>query len=320
MSPTLPRALSRATCSRNHPSSASITTLTRAFSATSLRQSTKIPPESPLYINVPTPPLSQAVEDQRPDRWARKGHLPIPRQIFKRQRPDGPDKHSAEFLANSAPLPTSARSQQPPSSEASAFKRRMADVRRRNLTEGIQELWTRKVQTDKERHDHRFAKLRHNHDAMVAPRRPDELFTDSSIPASVLQTEVPRDPARFERALESAARTRSIGELKAQDRKDALQHMYMAARGFIVDEKDLEKEVDRLFRDDFFSESTTGSGRKSMNAWDLYDKPTTVRQMMGDTLRTDNRALIAGQDESDRTVKRQLRVAEELTGGPIDEV
>ncbi|KAI0121075.1 hypothetical protein BJ170DRAFT_600086 [Xylariales sp. AK1849] len=316
MPPAIQRALSRASLPSTSPRG--ISSLTRAFSSTTLLQTNKIPPESPLYINVPIPPLSQAVEDAKAPRFAHKGHLPPPRRIFKRRTYEI-RKTSPTFLAKSAPLPTSAKSQLPPTSESEAWKRRMASVRRKNLEEGITQLWERKKTTDKERLDHRHAKLRHHRNAMMAPQRHDETFTESSIPASVLQTEVPRDPARFERALASQARTNALNELKGQNRKDALQHLYMSARSFIVDEQTLEKEVERLFRPNYFTEGATGSGLVPTNAWDFYGKPQTVQDMMGGVLKTDYRVVMSENEDSSRTTKRQKSVAEELTGGPMDD-
>lgn len=242
----------------------------------------------------------------------------MPRRIFKRRTYEIP-KTDPVFLSKSAPLPTNEKSQMPPTSEHEARRRSMADMRRKNLTEGIEELWKRRTETEKARRNRRAAKQSHHRNAMNAPQREDEAFTESSIPASVLQTEVPRDPLRFEHSLQSKARTEAIMARKSQDRKDSLQKLYMSARSFIVDEKALEKEVDRVFRPDTFTGGATSTGTTATNAWDLWGSPVTVRDLMGDVLRTDNRVMNAFQEESSRTSKRQTKVAEELTGGPMDD-
>lgn len=316
MPPIIPSALSRRAV--QCPAASSVTSLTRAFSSTSLRQSNKIPPESPLFINVPTPPLSQAVEDSYPDRFAKKGHLPLPRRIFKRRTDEVP-KTSPLFLAKTVPEPTNAKALLPPTSEHEARRRSMAEMRRKNLTEGIDSLWQRRKDTEKARQQHTKAKQWHHRNAMNAPQRDDEAFTETTIPASVLQTHVPQDPLRFERGLQSKARTEAVAARKSQDRKDALQKLYMSARSFIVDEKALYAEVDRLFRPDTFTSGVSSTGTTPTNAWDLWGSPTTVREMMGDVMRTDSRVLNNMQDESSRTSKRQIKVAEELTGGPMDD-
>lgn len=192
-------------------------------------------------------------------------------------------------------------------------------MRRKNLAEGIEELWKRRKTTEEASRIHDFTKQRYYQNARNAPRRDDEIFTDISIPASVLQTNVPRDPLRFQRALESKARTEAILARKSQDRKDAIQKLYMTARSFIVDEKALEKEVDKVFRPDTFSSGSTATGLRPENAWDLYGHPTTVQEMMRDLLRSDTKATSAYQEESSRTSKRQAKIAGELTGGPMDD-
>jgi hypothetical protein len=317
MPPTLPSALSRRAVQQT-VSASSIASLTRAFSSTSLCQANKIPPESPLFINVPTPPMSQAIEDKRPDRFAKKGHLPMPRRIFKRRTYELP-KTSPVFLAKSAPLPTSAKSQQPPGSETEARRREMADMRRRNLSEGIEQLWKRRQETERSRREHHEKKRRRNLHAMKAPQRADERFTETTIPASVLQTDVPLDPLRFKHALEAKARTEALAARRSEDRKDALQKLYMSARSFIVDERSLQDEVDRLFRPDTFTSGSTATGTTPTNAWDLWGNPTTVREMIADVSRQDSRVLASMQDEGSRTSKRQTKVAEELTGGPMND-
>ncbi|KAH8682663.1 hypothetical protein BX600DRAFT_430529 [Xylariales sp. PMI_506] len=313
----IPRALARAhsSSSIHHP----ISSLTRAFSATSFASSNRIPPESPAFINVPAPPLSQSVEDQKPARFSQKGHLPIPRRVLKR-RTGELSKIDPEFLTKSAPVPTSERSQRAPGSEKEAWRRHMADLRRRNLEEGIQDLWTRKQKVDTEVSQRFQAKVRQHRRARNAPQRDDERFTDTTIPANIMQTVVPLDPARFERALESRARTEGIHVAKSQARKDSLQQLYMAAREFIVDEKDLLAAVEAEFDPNRFADGGSGSGVVAENAWDLYGKPTTVKAMVSEVMRTDHRAVFSMQDESNRTAKRQQRVAEELTGGPMDDV
>ncbi|ETS75156.1 hypothetical protein PFICI_13640 [Pestalotiopsis fici W106-1] len=317
MPPSLPSTLSRRAVQQT-VSASSIASLTRAFSSTTLCQTNKIPPESPLFINVPTPPMSQAVEDNRPDRFAKKGRLPMPRRIFKRKTYELP-KTSPVFLAKSAPLPSNAKSQQPPGSEVEARRREMADMRRRNLSEGIEQLWKRRQETNRERYDRHEKNRRRNVHAMKAPQRADERFTETTIPASVLQTHVPLDPLRMEHALQSKARTEALAARKSEDRKDSIQKLYMSARSFIIDEAALQEEVDRVFRPDTFTSGSTATGTTPTNAWDLWGTPTTVRDMIGEVSRTDSRVLASMQDEGSRTSKRQTKVAEELTGGPMND-
>lgn len=321
MPPALPSALSRRAATHPVMTPTLNLNLARAFSSTvTLRQGPpRIPPESPLYINIPTPPLSQAVEETHPDPLARKGHLPVPRRVFKRRTYEMP-KMDPKFLERTTPLPTNAKSQLPPASEQEARRRRLAENRRNNLREGLHDLWERHQTTDAAQRAHTRAKLRHHQAATNAPPRPDEVFTASTVPATVLDTHVPQDPARFERGEESRARTVAIHEAKSRDRRDTLQQLYMAARTFIVDEATFEREVDRLFNNEYFEANVTDTGAMATNAWDLHGKPPTVRDMLSNVMRTDGKVVSSNEGDKDRTVKRQTRIAEELTGGPMDDL
>ncbi|KAK8061908.1 hypothetical protein PG994_008274 [Apiospora phragmitis] len=324
MAPTMQRALCRAatsTASNNttsslmRPSTATITAM-RTFSSTPtspVRQ--RIPPESPLYINVPTPPLSQAVEDQRRSPLSYKGHLPVPRPIFK-QRKGELSKTSPTWLKKSAPQPTSAKALASTSSEAEAWRRRMAAGRRRNMEESIKALWTRTQRTTAARNERSRRNDMANRTAMNAPPHESDRLTAATVRASVLATHVPQDPQRFEQARESAERTRAIAEVKSQARRDALQQLYMNARSFIVSEADLAKAVEEEFHPDFFANKTS-KGMPCDSIWDIESAPKTVTQMMGEVMGTSNR--VVQSDNMSRTTKRHHKIAEELTGGAMDE-
>ncbi|KAK8016700.1 hypothetical protein PG993_014889 [Apiospora rasikravindrae] len=302
--------------SSNTTTSSFLLTTARPFSSTTPNPAAqRIPPESPLYINVPTPPLSQAVEDQRRSPLSYKGHLPVPRQIFKQRKGELP-KTSPEWIQKSAPQPTSAKALAPTSSEGEAWKRRMAAGRRRNMEEGITALWTRTQRTTASRKERARRHDMENRAAMNAPPHESDRLTAPTVPASVLATQVPQDPLRFDHALEAADRTKSIVEAKSQARRDALQQLYMAARNFIVTESDLEKAVEKQFRPDYFPDRTS-AGMPAASIWDIEGAPRTVTQMMGEVMGTSNR--VVKSDSANRTLQRHRKIAEELTGGAMDD-
>jgi hypothetical protein len=312
MPPTLiPRGLCRAA------PTTPIAALTRAFSLTSIRPVNRIPPESPAYLDVPQSPQSQAVEDAKLSRLAFKGHLPIPRKVF-RKRSHRAHKTSPGFLAQSAKVPTSPSSQLPAPDDRIAWKRRMAASRRKNLKEGVQQLWVRQNRTETQRRARQRAKSNANIAALQAPQREDERLTESSIPAALLQTAVVRDPLAFRRALASRDRTAALAARKSQERKDALQHMYMLARSFIVSEQELERRVEKLFSADYFSSyGITSRNTEIVNIWDRDGLQPTVQDMVGQVSKPSNKGVV--EDAQTATSKRQQRLAEELTGGALDE-
>lgn len=294
--------------------SAVATTTQRAlFSSTpSHPQQQQIPPESPLYINVPNPPQDQSIEAER-ELKPIKGHLPIPRQIFKHR--DAYLKPTAPYIAKSAPEPRSWRALATPTSDEQAWKRRMAESRRENIASGLRDLWSRKQRIDTYRAREQERKLAINRAAATAPEREDDRLTRASVNAKTLLTKVMEDPYRFERAQASRARTQAILDARAERRRDAVQELYMSARqGFIVDEAALEAAVDKEFDPARYS-GQTSSGQPVTNIWDLYGPPDTVADMLREVSGRDGRVVVDFQAEQSKTEKRQMRVAEDLTGG-----
>ncbi|KAI1806493.1 hypothetical protein F4811DRAFT_510149 [Daldinia bambusicola] len=286
------------------------------FSSTAARPSQQIPPESPLFINVPNPPQDQSIEALRELKPV-KGHLPVPRQIFKKR--DGHLKPQDDWLMRSAPAPSSERSKLPPRSEIQAWKRKVAAARRENMREGIRALYARKQLFDARRLERQTARLAAHRAAATAPEREDDRLTRGSINAGTLQTKVHPDPERFSRALESRSRTETLATQKSDARRDAIQELYMRARSFIVDEKDLEEEVDRLFAPDYWkSQGVAPDGFETNNIWDLQGRPPTVASMLNDVARATSQIVKNMESEKTRTLKRQKEVTEELTGGKLD--
>ncbi|KAI1182060.1 hypothetical protein F5B17DRAFT_216924 [Nemania serpens] len=290
--------------------------LTRPFTSTPGLHAQRIPPESPLFINVPNPPQDQSIEARRELKPVR-GFIPVPRRIFAHR--DSHRKPTDEWLERAAPLPTSPRSREGPRSELEAWKRKMAAGRRENMRLGVRDLWSRKQRLDAARSATRAAKLAANKAAAMAPEREDERLTRGTVNAGTLQTAVALDPQRFERALASAQRTASVADDKSQARCDAVQALYMNARSFIVSEAELEAVVNSEFADDHFDNmGQSGAGFRIQNIWDAHNVPMSVADMLKELQRNSDGLVNDMTSESTRTVRRQKRVAEELTGGKMD--
>ncbi|KAF9876959.1 hypothetical protein CkaCkLH20_05805 [Colletotrichum karsti] len=287
--------------------------LTRPFSTTSANL--KVPPESPGWIQVPVPPQSQSSEQKLP---VVKGTLPIPRDPFPRKEADR--KVQPEYLEQTARKPTNEASQKPaaPGSRLD-HRRRMAENRRENLETALKGLYKRK----KERVDATTAaskqRLWQHQQAAVAPERSDDLITRSSVLSSLeTSTAVELDPARYERAAESKARTAALAKQKSEAKQDALMEMYINAANFIVDEQDLNEQLDQLFSEDFWKRQGRSMAHMSDNAWGVWGQPPTVQSMLDEMLRRQQRAIDFQQSEQERTVTRQKTIAEELTGGKME--
>ncbi|KAI0203446.1 hypothetical protein F4808DRAFT_416627 [Astrocystis sublimbata] len=318
MASLIPRAARIGSTATPSPSTTT-PALARLFSSTPTAPAQqRIPPESPLFINVPNPPQDQSIEAKRELKRVR-GFVPVPRRVFAHR--DSHEKPTEQWLSRAAPLPTSAKSQAEPGSHIEAWRRKMAVSRRENMRSGVQNLWARKRLLDSKRLAARTAKLAANKAAANAPERDDERLTRGSINAGTLQTTVLPDPERFTSALASAQRTAAIMATKSEARRDAIQTLYMNARSFIVNEAELEATVNREFADNHFeSKGNSSAGYAIQNIWDLEEAPMSVENMMKELQNNHDNLIQDMTTDATRTTRRQKQVAEELTGGKMDDI
>lgn len=255
---------------------------------------------------MPTPPLS---EEKKPTRV--RGSLPVPRKVF-------PQASDARKLEESYIEETYPRSEKPPAPETLKpdhprnWKRLMAENRRENLRSGLKGLWTRKEK--KEQRDSKIGAEKHraHMKAGLAPERVDDFLTRSTIRAETLQTEVLPDPQRFEKAEASRRLTQQKEAERKEARRDAIMELYMNARDFIVDEKHLEAEVDRMFSENYWRDPAKDS------AWEEWGTQSGIFDMVGRVVRdSPGNAMEQYTADYSRNMKRQKRTAEELTGGKM---
>ncbi|KAK3182497.1 hypothetical protein K4F52_006137 [Lecanicillium sp. MT-2017a] len=295
------------------PSARQLPSVSRAFttSAASLSSSNSVPPESPSYINLPTPPQSEEI---RPERV--RGHLPIPREVFPRA--EGDRKVRGDYVDKTAPRRAKERELR---SDEARWKTEMADSRRKNLEEGLQALWQRREKRDTARNARVARNFRANQRAAMAPEREDDRLTRSTVLDAMRDTKVYADPERFARAEKSRANVLGREEAKREARQDALRELYISASNFIVTEDDLKAEIDKVFTEDYFrmqSQSISRHGATE-NVWGVYGAPTSISNMLASTTGTaTTRIMDADETEFDRSAKRQKRIAEEFTGGQME--
>lgn len=286
------------------PAYASATSTARSFSCTSQRSA--LPPQSPDYIPVPTPPLSEEKKLERV-----RGSLPVPRKVF----PQVKDSRKLEASYVEEVYPHSEKKPAPETLEPDhprAWKRLMAENRRTNLRSGLKGLWTRKERKDKRTAKLTAEKHKAHIEAGLAPERLDEFLTRSTISAETLQTEVLPDPQRFEKAEASRQLMEQKEAEKKEARRDALMELYMNAREFIVDEKQLKAEIDRMFSENYWRDSAKDS------AWDEWGTQAGIFDMVGRVARdAPGNSMEQYTVDYSRNMKRQKRTAEELTGGKI---
>ncbi|KAK0387168.1 hypothetical protein NLU13_5481 [Sarocladium strictum] len=288
--------------------------LSRAFCTTPSNAQNIIPPQSPSYIRLPSPPQSEETKRSRV-----RGHLPVPRDIFPRR--EGRRKVEPDYIEKTAPLPQNPEvedSSKP--NKVREWKRRMAAQRRENLEESLQALWVRRQQSNRQHAQKVSANFNANKRAMRAPERADDRITRSTVLDAMLDTSVKPDPDRFRKAASSAAKVRAIQDAQREARRDALMDLYMKASDFIVNENDLKAEIEKNFSEDFFRKRALSGNLigAADNVWDVEGLPTTVGEMAKDVMGTSKKPLEASVTEAERTALRTKRIAEEFTGGKIE--
>ncbi|KAG5980747.1 hypothetical protein E4U55_003700 [Claviceps digitariae] len=289
--------------------------LLRNFSYSHRHGSNRVPPESPSYVRLPTPPQS---DEAKPTRI--RGHLPIPREIFPRAKGDA--KVQLKYIESTAARPTRRREG---NSSVQRWKAALADSRRTNLKDGLNALWNRRLQIDNDRNDRVSRKFQQHNKAGAEPEREDDRLTRTTILHSIMDTRVYPDPNRYARAAESRTKVLAREKTKREARRDALMELYISASQFIVHENELKANIDKMFTEDYFakigaSDNLQGS---TQNVWGLFGRPPTIGELMetlsssGSTSRSTKLHLV-DQTESDRCVIRQKMVAEDLTGGKME--
>lgn len=315
MAPTLPRAPLRSLSATILPSATSTPSTTstafRTFSTTASRLEVDIPPESPRFINLPE--LPQSSEDKLPPV---KGVLPVPREIFHR-RNNGSHKIQAGFVDETAPRSRAEAAGEAPKSDRAAWKRALAESRRKALAAGIDRLWARKNAREGRAKQRAESHRQRNLSAANAPEGLDDVFTRGTVTQATLDTRVIRDPEYKERQLESQARTAALQRERSEARKDAIQRLYVEAGSFIVNEDELAKRVEEIFSEKHFKGRGLWQGKIAENVWDAHGQPIPIRHMFAGLKGTSNKAIEKYESAVSFTTQRQKMVSGELTGGAV---
>ncbi|PHH82409.1 hypothetical protein CDD82_6097 [Ophiocordyceps australis] len=273
----------------------------RAFSNTASCYTLNIPPESPSYIRLPTPPQS---DETKPARI--RGSLPVPRNIFPRS--DKNRKVQPEYIQRTAPKPTNQPDELTPTQK---WKAQLADARRTNLEKGLQSLWRRRLRSDKNRRIRQAHKSEGRRRALEEPEREDDRVTRGTVLEALLDGRVYPDPKRFILAKRSRQRVWNIAKSKRDARREALTQLYINACNFIVDEDDLKVQLNHIFSENYFANSPSGID----NIWGLHGPPPSIENMTAASNGKSTPNTDAIKDpEYERMAQRHKMLAETLTG------
>jgi len=252
-----------------------------------------------------------------------KGVLPVPRPIFRRKpRPQDPDKASPVYLADVTPEPIVDKTTATSDATTAGFvswKARQAEARRRNLRESLIQLDHRKQKTDRFLQKRSNRKMAERTQALEAPEREDERLTNPSVLQSAKPTkhQILPDPNREARLEQKRANIAAMEAMRQEDRRDKLHTLYVNAGDFITTGKQLDRAIDRIFDN---QDQFTTDQRPGLNVWNL-GFPETVQQLLTKA-NQNTRGLKAVESAEGNTLiteKRMKRIAEELTGGKMQD-
>lgn len=267
-------------------------------------------PESPNFVDIP--------RQVQPDTiWKKsiKGTLPVPRDIFTRQKPN---KHTPEFVAAATQEPIPENALQPdedPTTDMKAWRKKMAQTRRDNLRSGTDELYQRS-----EAQTHLLgARSEHKQDLQrrlikTAEAKDKALAASSATPEFINQASL--FAGRSEASLNAAKnRVKQIEARKATSRAEAVQELYMNARKFIVTEDQLDEVIKKTFPEGSNPAWKTDV-EEGENIWNL-GPPSSLADLVAATDRTTMADHEVSHAQQQITKKRLQKLAEEVTGGKM---
>lgn len=233
----------------------------------------------------------------------------MPRELFPARRADKPRK---QYLDAATPVPKSERTVSPNSSdpEKQAWKHKMADLRRKNLREGLSDLYARKKSTEGRVVSRSLENQNRRDRILQQPEREDELLTRPSTIQAMMPHKQPvlPDPNREERLALSRARMEAKKAEKEAERMHHLQSLYMNARTFITTEEQLAAEIDRVFPEGE-NEAWRNDHQPGENIWNLGNPPT-ISNLANKTRANEAMRWDLSQD-------RVKKLAEAITGGKL---
>ncbi|KAL4996929.1 hypothetical protein BDV10DRAFT_100961 [Aspergillus recurvatus] len=271
----------------------------RGFSSSS---ALRVGPESPNFIEIP-----RTIQTDLPPKPRVKGTLPVPRELFPKRRADKPNK---QYIAAATPLPTKQEKIDPdePHGEYRSWKRSMAEMRRQNFEEGLLELHSRKLRTDKTMEDRSRERQKLRDQVLRQREREDEYLTRPSIPRDMLPKRMPvlPDPGREQRLAQSKVRTQKKTARNVAERRDALHSLYMNARHFITTETQLAAEIEKVFPEGE-NEAWRSDHKYGENIWNL-GFPRGMASRVNENREVERWDVVQG---------RVKKLGEQITGGTI---
>ncbi|KAB8336924.1 hypothetical protein FH972_021229 [Carpinus fangiana] len=231
-------------------------------------------PESPRYLDIP-----ETAQTQKHRKQIVKGALPVPRDIFSRIK--GGTKRVTDSYLDAAtqdarqPVGSSTLAQ----AQHNEHQAKMAELRKRNLREGLTALKQRREKMQALSRERTARQEAERKKLLSREPREDERLTAPSITELLRDNKIDGrlpDPNREQRLADKATRLEAKNAAKARDRQDALHTLYMHAREFIVTEKQLDHAIDETFGTQEQPKTWAGQG---LSIW-ADGPPPTISAML----------------------------------------
>ena len=283
------------------------------FSTSSIQRAA-IPPESPRFIEIPRPVQPQAFKPQ----WV-KGVLPSPRRVFT-PKPYHQIKATPDYLASVTPEPLKERAETADArtKDLVGWKERQAARRRQNLREGLIELQYRDARTSRGMVERSSRIQAQNLARRDAPEREDERLTHPSVLTPNISAKhggLP-DPSREARMARKKKNVVKMQAMRQEKRRQELHTLYVNAQKFIITPAQLDRAIDKAFDDlsQFSNEMNPG-----LNIWNT-GLPETIAELLKSRTGSSDKFIDLLDENSEVTKRRVKKIAEELTGGKMEDV
>ena len=198
----------------------------------------------------------------------------------------------------------------------------MRESRRQNLREGLKTLRARTNRTNRQISEQGAQKKAEREALIRMPERDDERYTAPShgLDLKKLLHGTPPDPHREARLERKLAEVNAHANRQKAIRMDHMHTLYMRARDFIVTPEQLDKAVDKAFGT--ADNPVTFEGQTAGTSLWSHGPPDSLQNMLDRANRTRGRSLMDSANGSVSTVQseRMRRLAEQLTGGKMDDV
>jgi len=205
-------------------------------------------------------------------------------------------------------------------SDLKKYKTRMTEVRKKNLREGLNELYKRKEVMSRRIAQRSENKQQERERLIGQAEREDARLTNVSTPMAMLDGIATKASKEHTIAVlqQKERNVEKHTTKKREERRDALHTLYMNARSFITTEEQLLAEIDKEFSPSKWSSKYSGIlDGKERNIW-FEGEPQTVAEMLlvhGARPRKDSLNDISRKVEKDQ--ERMKRIAETLSGGKM---